>query len=392
MAEEHKDQDPNGCWKCGCCTPAADLVNNKLCRSKQVCSPCSCFWCATCCSLLVFILLLWCFLVPALVANKVIGKKDCNAIKNGNTPSAFYTEVDYKNCDRFSKVNLATYFMNDNTYTDVTFRSRNGLEGLKGWWFRNTSAPTNRTVVLIHGMGSCKNRYEVLLPVSMLMANGFNALAFDVREHGDSPSVTGYMAAGCLEYPDMLGAFDFLLGQGVAADQIGFFANSLGTPSLLNAFREEPRITTGMWFDSPAYDFYEQSKDGINEVLKGTLPFGMVWHYMKQKVDCDLDERSAENGLKKGSQRAILPRISVACSEVDIRTGFRYAQQLAEDARGLGFSVSTYFYDTSKYFAWAGNVFPARKADTKCREHVTQELVNPKGYEAQLVAFFEAVL
>lgn len=363
-------------------------------KRRKVCSPCLCCCCGTCCSLCVLIVLLWCFLVPFFVADIVISKAECNGIKNGNTPTAFYTAEDFASplCERFNDVNLEAYFMADSAYTDVTFQSRDGLGGLKGWWFQNTSAPANRTVILVHGMTACKNRYEVLLPASMLMANGFNALAFDVREHGESPSVTGYLAGGCLEYPDVLGAFDFLLDQGVAADRIGFMANSLGSPSLLNAFREEPLFTTGMWFDSPAYGFYEAAEHGVNEKLKGTLPFGMVWHYMKMKTGCDLDERSAANGLEKGSQRASLPRIGIACSEVDTKTPFSLSEALATDAASLGFSVDTYFYDTSADFAWAGNDFPAREADTTCREHVVQELVNPQGYEAQLVAFFEAVL
>lgn len=378
--------------KCGCCAPLADLVNRTLCRSKQVCSARSCFCCGTCCGIVVLFVLLWCFLVPALVADMVIARQDCNGIKNGNVPTAFYTAEDFAMCGRFRNVDLTSYFMDASTYINVTFSSRDGFEGLKGWWFRNASSPTSRTVILVHGMTACKSRYEILLPASMLVANGFNAFAMDIREHGNSPSVTGYLAAGCLEYPDVLGAFDFLLGQGIPAGQIGFFAVSLGSPNLLIAFGEEPRITTGMWFDSPAYGFYEAAENGVNEIFKGTLPFGMVWHYMKLKTSCNMDERSAQNGFRKGSEHVALPRIKLAWSEVDTKTPSSLPQTFAQDAKLLGFDVDVYSYDTSIAFAWGSNVFPDQKADTKCREHVTQMLVNPRAYEKELVAFFQDVL
>jgi dipeptidyl aminopeptidase/acylaminoacyl peptidase len=48
---------------------------------------------------------------------------------------------------------------------------------------------------------------------------------------------------GITEHKDIIAAFDFLIAANVAADRIGMFASSLGSPSTLLAVANEPRMT-----------------------------------------------------------------------------------------------------------------------------------------------------
>lgn len=314
---------------------------------------------------------------------------------NKNTPAAFYTQNDYEKCDRFSNVDLSSYFLPEDAKTDITFKSRDGFEGLHGWWFRNLSSTNrkNQTVIVVHGMSACKHRYSILLPTSMLFRNGYDVLSLDVRDAGESPSDNEILDTGCSEYNDVLGAFDFLLSNGMAADQIGFHANSLGTPALLLAVGQETQISTGLWIDSPAYGFKEGAQLVITEMFGGLLPFGIFWHYAKQMTDCDLDEMSAQNGLKNiAKNHQVLPHLMVAAGISDLRNPKEQADELVADGKRLGLQVDTYFTETTGAFSWGSNNFLARKADAVCREHITQMLVDPAAYEARYIAFWNETL
>ena len=50
----------------------------------------------------------------------------------------------------------------------------------------------------------------VLTAAGMLNKQGFNILALDMRDHGDSTIEDGRHAAGTEEYQDVLGGFDWL--------------------------------------------------------------------------------------------------------------------------------------------------------------------------------------
>jgi pimeloyl-ACP methyl ester carboxylesterase len=66
-------------------------------------------------------------------------------------------------------------------FEDVSFRTGDGVT-LKGWW---VPAPDARgSVVLVHGLN--RSRIEMVKKVPFLHQQGWNALLFDLRHHGDS--------------------------------------------------------------------------------------------------------------------------------------------------------------------------------------------------------------
>ncbi|MFP3344362.1 alpha/beta fold hydrolase [Halomonas sp. SIMBA_159] len=64
----------------------------------------------------------------------------------------------------------------------IRFKTKNGLT-LEGWWLTTTHKQQGNAV-LTHGWGS--NRTALLPLVPVLLAAGWNVLAFDVRNHGNS--------------------------------------------------------------------------------------------------------------------------------------------------------------------------------------------------------------
>ena len=135
---------------------------------------------------------------------------------------------------------VSPYFMT--AYEAVKFPSRDpGIE-VAGWWIpsRTRAAPA---VILVDGLGGCKNSIAVLCPAGMLWRNGFNVLLIDLRDTGDSTFEDGRSAIGNEEYRDVLGAWDWLVKEkGFDPKRIGLFANSLGGANANYAFSEEPRV------------------------------------------------------------------------------------------------------------------------------------------------------
>ena len=137
---------------------------------------------------------------------------------------------------------VAPYFMTG--YEAVKFLSRDpGIE-VAGWWIPAAkAAPNAPTVILVDGLGGCKNSIAVLIPAGMLWRNGFNVLLIDLRDIGDSTFQDGRSTIGNEEYRDVLGAWDWLVNEkGIDPKRIGLFANSLGGANANYAFSAEPRI------------------------------------------------------------------------------------------------------------------------------------------------------
>ena len=79
-------------------------------------------------------------------------------------------------------------------YEDVSFPSKDGIT-LKGWW---VPAPDAKgSVVLVHGLN--RSRLEMVGKTKFLHDQGWNALLFDLRAHGESGGTMrtlGYLERG----------------------------------------------------------------------------------------------------------------------------------------------------------------------------------------------------
>lgn len=134
---------------------------------------------------------------------------------------------------------------------DVAFHPRDprtpGLV-LRGWWIPGAGggAPA---VIVVHGVNSCRREANVLIPAAMLHRHGCSVLLLDLRNHGDSDHDNGRTAAATREYHDVLGAWDWLVGNGTQASRIGIMGVSLGAACAIVAGGEDQRVAA-VWADS----------------------------------------------------------------------------------------------------------------------------------------------
>ena len=131
------------------------------------------------------------------------------------------------------------------SYEDVAFVPRGWDEiTLRGWYFPNAGAAA--TVVFVHGLDGTRSGDLEL--VRDLLAEGFAALTFDLRGHGESDKAQ--MGAALHEQDDVLGAVDFLLNErGAEPGKIFLHGFSYGAAIVLLTGVQEPAVA-GVYADS----------------------------------------------------------------------------------------------------------------------------------------------
>ena len=123
-------------------------------------------------------------------------------------------------------------------YEDAEFKSRRGDVSLRGWYI----APGEQgpVLILVHGIDANRASDGLLELATGLALRGFGILLFDLRGHGESGG--SRVSGGYFERWDVLGAFDYLVGRGVAPGRIGVLGYSMGAAAALLAAAEEPAI------------------------------------------------------------------------------------------------------------------------------------------------------
>jgi len=121
--------------------------------------------------------------------------------------------------------------------------SKDGLV-LTAWWLP-ASGSARATVILAHGRDG--NRSDMLPRANFLVRNGYNALALDLRAHGESEG--GYLTPGYLEALDILGAVTYLRQQG-ERKPIVVLGHSYGAVAVLHAAAADPSLAAVI-ADSP---------------------------------------------------------------------------------------------------------------------------------------------
>jgi pimeloyl-ACP methyl ester carboxylesterase len=138
-------------------------------------------------------------------------------------------------------------------FEDVSFHAKDGI-GLKGWWVPATDA--KGTVVLVHGLN--RSRIEMVKKVPFLHGQGWNALLFDLRHHGDSEGALS--SFGYFEREDVKAAVAFARER--ASGPIVLWGVSLGAVSVTLAAAEDPQVA-GVVVDSA----YRSMRDTVHHHL-----------------------------------------------------------------------------------------------------------------------------
>ena len=259
---------------------------------------------------------------------------------------------------------LSPYFMSP--YEAVKFPSREAGIEVAGWWIpKDPAAPT---VILVDGLGGCKNSIAVLTPAGMLWRNGFNVLLIDLRDTGDSTLEDGRSTIGNEEYRDVLGAWDWLVKEkGFDPKRIGLFANSLGGANANYAFSEEPRIAA-LFLQSTFGNLrqviaLELARNGYPTFLApGALASGSI------VTGANLFARNPVTEIAKAGNRPVY----IVHTKADTRIDVNQSEQLAAAAQAAGVNVTTWFPENG--------------------EHVQTPAVYPQEFEQRLVGFFQGAL
>jgi uncharacterized protein len=255
---------------------------------------------------------------------------------------------------------VTPYYMSP--YEVVKFPSRQPGFEVAGWWLpKDPNAPA---VILVDGLGGCKNSIAVLTPAGMLWRNGFNVLLIDLRDTGDSTFDDGRSTIGNEEYRDVLGAWDWLVNtQGFAPARIGLFANSLGGANANYAFSAEPRI---------AALFLQSTFGNLKEIIEAELARNGYPTFLAPAALLMGGVVTGENLFARTPVEAIRGAagrpVYLVHTHADTRIALAQSEQLAAAAQAAGVRVTTWF--------------PANG------EHVQTPAAYPQEFEQRLVGFF----
>lgn len=195
------------------------------------------------------------FGVGVYVGAGVIAYQDLSAVRAhcAGTTHASDTPADFTINDGAAspQPDVAPYRFTD--ATEVSFPARGDDLTIRAW-YAPPREPGGPVVILVHGFNACRRDWNVLLPAGMLHRAGFGVLLPDLRNHGESDSDGGRWAGGAKEYRDVLGAWDWLVEEGVPPSRIGIFGMSLGAATVVIATGEEPRVAA-TWADSSYASF-----------------------------------------------------------------------------------------------------------------------------------------
>ncbi|KAL0477535.1 hypothetical protein AKO1_006678 [Acrasis kona] len=159
---------------------------------------------------------------------------------------------------------IPRYFLPQSNWSYVTFQSRTIKdEGAVDPSMRIkailmlSNPDKDPFVIAVHGIRSCKE--SVIDNIAMLWKNGFNVLALDLRNHGESEvsSKYPYASFGNQEHWDVLGGLDYLLANyprlSNSSKNIGIFGESMGGSTATVTFAVDGGVNlNAAWLDAPA--------------------------------------------------------------------------------------------------------------------------------------------
>lgn len=254
-------------------------------------------------------------------------------------------------------------------YETVTFASR-GQEDVQisAWYIPAVDVDTDApTVIIQHGLTSCKRSPTVLMAASVLHQAGYHVLLPDLHEHGDSSVVDNLFSAGVEEYLDTLGGFDWLVSEkSVSPDNIGIMGFSLGAGTASIAFAQEPQLVA-LWEDSGFGDLEKATAYELRDTygLPSIFSWGAI-QYGIHIVGLDVNEYSPEYAF--GQNRNGRP-VFITHGDADTRVSVDFAYDLEAIVQA----------DDPDFSAWI----------MEGVGHTDGIFEEPEEYAERLVAFFD---
>lgn len=122
----------------------------------------------------------------------------------------------------------------------VSLQTKDSLT-LKAWFIESNLDTTKGTVIILHGISSCKE--SQFGRAKILADNGFNSVALDLRAHGESGGE--YCTFGFYEKYDIQTVVDSVVAIN-GKNPVGIWGASLGGAVALQSMELDPRIAFGV--------------------------------------------------------------------------------------------------------------------------------------------------
>ena len=247
-----------------------------------------------------------------------------------NSPSNF--SLDW---DKYPDINLSPYFID-------TFESFNVIDGevtLSGWWFDNPNA--EKTVIVLHGVGSSKQSAGVLTSAGMLYKSNFDVVVFDYQDHGSSTCLDKVHGAGVHEAYNTSAVIEWLIKEkDKTKENIGLLGFSLGAMVALNTHGLSDNFTSSIVVDPPV-DFdtilrEELEYQGVPSIVASALRF--FWF---TRTGESIDDLTPEKALTNGNSQELF----IVSNLLDERVKPHHREKLVTIAQNLGIPHSVKYYE-----------------------------------------------
>ena len=247
-----------------------------------------------------------------------------------NSPSNF--SLDW---DKYPDLDLSPYFIDKFESFNVT----DGEVTLSGWWFDNPNS--EKTVIVLHGVGSSKQSAGVLTSAGMLNNSNFDVAVFDYQDHGSSTCLDKVHGAGVHEAYNTSAVIEWLIQEkGKTKENIGLLGFSLGAMVALNTHNLSDNFSSSIVVDPPV-DFdtilrEELEYQGVPSIVASALRF--FWF---TKTGESIDDITPEKALANGNSQELF----IVSNLLDERVKPHHRDKLVSIARNLGIPHSIKYYE-----------------------------------------------
>lgn len=201
---------------------------------------------------------------------------------------------------------------------EIEFSSPDGFL-LKANLTLSTADTTRATIILLHGIRSCKEHYLEL--GQWLAQRGYNSVALDLRAHGSSQGQ--FCTFGIGEKDDVKALIDHLMEKEKIGAKFGVWGKSLGGSVALQAMALDSRISVGV-IESTFSDFRTITHAYAKHFTGFDLPFLTDYLVTRAGQIADFDPDMA-------CTREICPQVTapvlVVHGDQDQRINIAYGQE-----------------------------------------------------------------
>lgn len=206
-------------------------------------------------------------------------------------------------------------------FEKIAIPTRDGIT-LQAYWIHRPADTGKTTVLMLHGVGACKERW--LSTAAWLWENGYETILLDSRAHGESGGE--YCTYGYFEKYDVADVLDYVLKQ-KQGGKLGVWGNSMGGAVAIQALAIEPRLQFGI-VQSTFADFRTIVFDYQQRRLK------IPWQWFSDSAISEAEETAhfaADSIRPAEAARHIRQPMLMAHGDADDRIKIAYGREIFDN-------------------------------------------------------------